>query len=241
MKLILFIFILVTLSSPVFSGTTFFDNSNDAFIMGKSSTQSRTSTGTSQGTTNPSLSYTKGCKREVEINTPSKISINQGETAQISVSIKNIGTCYLKNINVSIDVPIDWKAQSQTINELYVKKNQTINLEIIPSIKATGNHLIKIKAEAERAKTTKELQINIISTANNEITTQAIKEKDELIKNNNDIILNDNNAEKTKYIKIKHIIIPLIVTAIGIIIYFLTTYFQNKRKFITLKIKIRKH
>ena len=239
MKLILFIFILVTLSSPVFSGTTFFDNSNDAFIMGKSSTQSRTSTGTSQGTTNPSLSYTKGCKREVEINTPSKISINQGETAQISVSIKNIGTCYLKNINVSIDVPIDWKAQSQTINELYVKKNQTINLEIIPSIKATGNHLIKIKAEAERAKTTKELQINIISTSNNEITTQAIKEKDELIINN--IILTDNNTEKINYIKIKHIIIPLIATAIGIIIYFLTTYFQNRRKFITLKIKIKKH
>ena|SRR3989338_480679 len=239
MKLILFIFILVTLSSPVFSGTTFFDNSNDAFIMGKSSTQSRTSTGTSQGTTNPSLSYTKGCKREVEINTPSKISINQGETAQISVSIKNIGTCYLKNINVSIDVPIDWKAQSQTINELYVKKNQTINLEIIPSIKATGNHLIKIKAEAERAKTIKELQINIISTSNNEITTQAIKEKDELIINN--IILTDNNTEKINYIKIKHIIIPLIATAIGIIIYFLTTYFQNRRKFITLKIKIKKH
>ena len=239
MKLILFIFILVTLSSPVFSGTTFFDNSNDAFIMGKSSTQSRTSTGTSQGTTNPSLSYTKGCKRELEINAPSKISINQGETAQISVSIRNNGTCYLKNINVSIDVPVDWKAQSQIINELYVKKNQTINLEIKPSIKATGNNLVKIKAETERAKTIKELQINIISTANNEITTQAIKEKDELIINN--IILTDNNTEKINYIKIKHIIIPLIATAIGIIIYFLTTYFQNKRKFITLKIKIRKH
>ena len=239
MKLILFIFILVTLSSPVFSGTTFFDNSNDAFIMGKSSTQSRTSTGTSQGTTNPSLSYTKGCKRELEINAPSKISINQGETAQISVSIRNNGTCYLKNINVSIDVPVDWKAQSQIINELYVKKNQTINLEIKPSIKATGNNLVKIKAETERAKTIKELQINIISTSNNEITTQAIKEKDELIINN--IILTDNNTEKINYIKIKHIIIPLIATAIGIIIYFLTTYFQNKRKFITLKIKIRKH
>jgi len=239
MKLILFIFILVTLSSPVFSGTTFFDNSNDAFIMGKSSTQSRTSTGTSQGTTNPSLSYTKGCKRELEINAPSKISINQGETAQISVSIRNNGTCYLKNINVSIDVPVDWKAQSQIINELYVKKNQTINLEIKPSIKATGNNLVKIKAETERAKTIKELQINIISTSNNEITTQAIKEKDELIINN--IILTDNNTEKINYIKIKHIIIPLIATAIGIIIYFLTTYFQNRRKFITLKIKIKKH
>ena len=239
MKLILFIFILVTLSSPVFSGTTFFDNSNDAFIMGKSSTQSRTSTGTSQGTTNPSLSYTKGCKRELEINAPSKISINQGETAQISVSMRNNGTCYLKNINVSIDVPVDWKAQSQIINELYVKKNQTINLEIKPSIKATGNNLVKIKAETERAKTIKELQINIISTSNNEITTQAIKEKDELIINN--IILTDNNTEKINYIKIKHIIIPLIATAIGIIIYFLTTYFQNRRKFITLKIKIKKH
>lgn len=241
MKIILFILILVSLSSPVLADSTFFDNSNDAFIMGSSSTKSQSSAGTSQGTTNPSLSYTKGCIREIEIISPLKININQGETTQINILIKNNGTCYLKNINVSIEVPIDWQAQSRIINELYVKKNQTINLEIKPPIKATGNHLVKIKAVAERVKITKELQVIIISTTNNKITTQAIKEKDKVIENNNDIILNDKNIKKTKEIKIKYIIIPLITIIIGIIIYFLIIHFHNKRKFITLKIKIRKH
>jgi len=89
-------FLLIPLSN---ADTTFFDQDNIFIMYNSTNTTSEVTEEASTGTTSSggpnSGSSTSGCVEDFEIIVPSEISLIHGYVKQISIIIKNTGSCIL--------------------------------------------------------------------------------------------------------------------------------------------------
>lgn len=136
--------------------STFFDNEDDAFIMDES-----TSGETAGDTVAVEGTNGGGCTEDFEIIIPSEVNLVSGHTRQISITLKNIGSCNLHGINVSLDVPQGWNSDSFVIDDLYGNKNQTVALGVTPPDYASGKYNVTVKADRLREHESKELYVLI--------------------------------------------------------------------------------
>lgn len=112
----------------------------------------------SQNTTETITQTRRGnsCKKDIDMNLLLDLEL-EPELSEFNVTVKNIGSCVLYDINVSLEVPQGWGATAETVDELGKKEEKLVSLAITPLDSAEGEFILKATAETAGAAKTKEI------------------------------------------------------------------------------------
>jgi hypothetical protein len=89
------------------------------------------------------------CVNKLDVTMPDQIFVPQRVTKQISVVVKNAGTCHISSVAAQMSLPVGWKANSYIINQgLDVNESQVIGLTILPTDAPVGEYSATLRLDA---------------------------------------------------------------------------------------------
>jgi len=96
------------------------------------------------------------CVNSLEVTVPQEIFVPQGVTKEISVVVKNTGTCNLSSVAVALSLPPGWQANSYTLGSgLGVNETGIMSIRLFPLYSPIGNYPVTIKLDAPNMTTSK--------------------------------------------------------------------------------------
>lgn len=108
-----------------------------------------------------SSSGSNSCNRELSIIAPKEINFTSEEPLQISITIKNTGSCTLSNIDTKLNSITGWQSSPKKINILYKNKNQTINFNLTKEQFSLGDYILTIITDSIGVHKSKKIIIRI--------------------------------------------------------------------------------
>ena len=92
------------------------------------------------------------CVNSLEVTVPDQIFVPQRVTKQISVVVKNTGTCRMSSVSATLSMPSGIQATSFIINDgLEVNESRTIGLTLLPTDIEPGQYSAMLKLDAPNA------------------------------------------------------------------------------------------
>jgi subtilisin family serine protease len=100
--------------------------------------------------TNLTVTPTKEpCVSSLEVTVPEQIFVPQGVTKEISVIVKNTGTCNLSSVTAVLSLPTGWSANSYMLDSgLGVNETGIMSIRLFPLYSPIGNYPVTVRLDA---------------------------------------------------------------------------------------------
>lgn len=139
------------------------------------------------GSSPSGISPVTGCSSEFVLLTDEKVSIGQGDSHHLQVTVENTGTCNLTNISLRLYVPEGWMSENRMLPVLDAGKEAVLEMLLEPPGSSSGNFSVTLVAGTGGISKSREIMVEIREKSSNEsidryLTESMIREVREKVK-----------------------------------------------------------
>jgi len=100
------------------------------------------------------------CVNSLEVTVPQEIFVPQGVTKDISIIVKNTGTCPLSSVSAVLSLPQGWQANSYTLDSgLGVNETGIMSIRLMPLYSPIGNYPVTVRLDAPNVTMSKSAKV----------------------------------------------------------------------------------
>ena len=100
------------------------------------------------------------CINSLEVTVPDQIFVPQGVTKEISIIVKNTGTCPLTSVAAALSLPAGWSANSYMLDSgLGVNETGIMSIRLLPLYSPIGNYPVTVKLDAPNVTMSKSAKV----------------------------------------------------------------------------------
>jgi len=108
----------------------------------------------------PSQPPQKPCINSLEVTVPEQIFVPQGVTKEISIIVKNTGTCPVSSVAAALTLPPGWQANSYMLDSgLGVNETGIMSIKLMPLYSPIGNYPVTVRLDAPNVTMSKSAKV----------------------------------------------------------------------------------